>query len=165
MGLIIPQELISSLKSKYLLLDTNIFIDAFLHPNDFSDFFNTLKENDITLVTIDLVKIEFLRGSQDDATYKFKEEYLHKITKIILPTDEIVIKNAYELLKKYREFGKTVAMADFYLGANLMRYKGNLYLLTRNTKEFPSSIFNLKHIVNYPLSKGIFTYGIYEIRT
>lgn len=165
MGLIIPQGLISSLKNKHILLDTNIFIDATKHPNDFTDFFNTLKDEDIIVATIDCVKIEFLRGAPNEEKYKEKEAYFNNITKFILPTDLEVIANSYELIKKYKEQGGTVAIADLYLGANLMKYKSNLYLLSKNTTELPVTIFDLEFIINYPLNKGIFTYGVYKIKT
>ncbi len=164
MGLIIPEELISSLKYKHLLLDTNIFIDSLLHPADFTDFFNVLKIGDVTLVTIDLVKIEFLKGAQDDDAYSEKEEIFNSITESILPTDDNVVIKAYELIKKYKLHGKSIAMADLFLGANLMRYATTACLLTRNTNDFPSNIFSLEYIINYPLSKGIFTYGVYKIK-
>lgn len=96
--------------------------------------------------------------------YKQKEDYLSNITKIILPTDSEVIKNAYELIKKYKQQGGTIAFTDFYLGANLMKYKTNIYLLSKNTTELPLTIFHLKFIINYPLNKGIFTYGVYSIK-
>lgn len=165
MGIIIPPELISSLKYKHLLLDTNIFIDSIKHPADFADFFNELKDADITLVTIDCVKMEFLRGIADEGEYQKKEDYFNNITKIILPTDAKVIENSYELIKKYKQQGKTIAFTDFYLGANLMRYKTNIYLLSKNTTELPLTIFDLKFIINYPLNKGIFTYGVYRIKS
>lgn len=165
MGLIIPPDLISSLKYKHLLLDTNVFIDASKHPADFADFFNTLKDSDITVVTIDCVKIEFLRGASGDSEYKEKENYFNDITKIILPTDAAIIRNSYELVKKYKQQGGTIAFTDFYLGANLMKYKSNMYLLSKNTTELPLTIFDLKHIINYPLNKGIFTYGVYRIKS
>jgi predicted nucleic acid-binding protein len=164
MGLIIPPDLISSLKHKHLLLDTNVFIDASKHPAEFADFFNTLKDSNITVVTIDCVKMEFLRGAPDENKYKEKESYFNSITTIILPTDPEVVKNSYELIKRYKEQGGTVAFTDFHLGANLMRYKSNIFLLSKNTTELPLTIFDLKFIINYPLNKGIFTYGVYQIK-
>lgn len=164
MGLVIPQDLFSTLRYKHLLLDTNIFIDALLHPSDFTDFFNKLKNAEITLATIDLVKIEFLRGAADDATYNQKEEVLKKITDIILPTDSSIIQHSYSLIKKYKAAGKTLAMADLYLGASLFKYPSTLFLLTRNVTDYPMRIFNINFIINYPIDRGIFTYGIYTAK-
>lgn len=165
MGLIIPLGLTSSLNNRHLLLDTNIFIDASKHPEDFADFFNILKKSNITVATIDCVRIEFLRGASNEDKYKEKESYFDNITKIILPTTPDIVENSYKLVKKYKEQGGTVAFADFYLGANLMKYGSNLYLLSKNTTELPSTIFDLKYIINYPLNKGIFTYGVYKIHS
>ena len=42
---IIPQpNFISVIKNKHLLLDTNVFIDAFLNPHPFFDFLSELKK-------------------------------------------------------------------------------------------------------------------------
>ena len=164
MKIIIPPDLLISLKNKHLLLDTNVFIDSLLHPAAFTYFFNELRSADITLVTIDLVKIEFLRGASDDNDHKRKEEFLEDITDLVLPTDINTVKNVYKLVKDYRIQGKTIAMADLYLGANLMRYNTTLYLLTRNTNDFPLRLFDLDYVINYPLDKGIFTYGVYKIK-
>jgi hypothetical protein len=42
-----PENLFKTLKQKHLLLDTNVFIDSFNfdQPQDYSIFFNDLKDN------------------------------------------------------------------------------------------------------------------------
>lgn len=55
MEILYPPNLITFLKNKHLLLDSNIFIDAVNKPTIFTDFFNLLKSSDVALATIDPV--------------------------------------------------------------------------------------------------------------
>lgn len=43
-----------------------------------------------------------------------------------------------------------------------MKYRKNLFLLTRNTNDFQQNIFEVKSIVNVTYQKGIHSYGIYQ---
>ncbi len=153
---------ISVIKNKHLLLDTNVFIDTLLNPLPFADFFNSIKSKEVTLTTIDLVKIEFLKGASDFRKYKEKNELIEKIVDYIIPITPDIYKNAYELIKKYEMNGKALSETDLFLGATLMKFKKNIYLLTKNTTDFPLNIFELHSVVNTIYSKGIHSYGLYQ---
>lgn len=157
-----PQTLIPSLKNKHLLLDTNIIRDATNNPNDFNKFFNELKNSNITLTTIDFVRYEILKGSLNDAKYELREKLLHEILDTNIPVVPETYKLAYELIKMYRIHGSALHITDLLLGALLMQYKKNIYLISRDTTDFLQSVFNLSFIVNASFNKGIFTYGIYQ---
>jgi len=79
MEIVYPTQFISSLRGKHLLLDTNVFRDAVSRSTDFSRFFNNLKQNDITLVTVDFVRLELLKGSVNETKYKEKEKLIAEI--------------------------------------------------------------------------------------
>ena len=68
MKIFIPQGFLSAIKGKHLLLDTNFFI-----------------ENDATLVSIEPVQTEFLKGSPSEDKYKIKAEYFEEIVSNFLP--------------------------------------------------------------------------------
>lgn len=161
MEIIIPPELIPSLKDKHLLLDTNIFLDAFSKPLAFGSFFNTLKKNNVTLVTIDLVKFELLKGSATSTKYKEREKAIAEIIDAVLPTSSRICDLVYELIQVYGIDGSAVHITDLFLGANLNQYKKNIYLLTKDTTDFIQRVFNLSFVLNLPHNKGINTYGIY----
>ncbi len=163
MRIITPQDFFPILKNKYLLLDTSVFIDAFLNDKEFSELFNNLKDNNTILVTIDAVKIEFLQGAQDEARYEKKEEFFEQIVPTCLPTKDTVFDNVYELIRAYKEDGKSLSVTDLLLGAILMQYKRNLFLLTKNTTEFPTGIFILATYFNISYTKGLHSYGVYRI--
>lgn len=160
-----PPTFITSLKGKHLLLDTNVFRDSAVQPTAYKNFFNTLKNANITLATIDMVKYELLKGSSDKNKYEAKEKFIHDIIDVLLPVLPGTMKLGYELITKYGIDGTALHITDLLLGAILMQYKENIYLMTRDTTDFISSIFELKFIVNAPHARGIFTYGVYQYRT
>lgn len=162
MEIIYPTTLIPFLKNKHLLLDTNVFRDAASKPTVFDNFFNKLKENDVTLTTIDVVKYELLKGSATANKYKEKEKLIKDIIDIELPIMPQTYKLIYELIQSYGIDGAALNNTDLFLGAMLMQYKKDLCLMTRDTTDFMQDIFDLPFVINLPNHKGIFTYGIYQ---
>ena len=75
-----------------------------------------------------------------------------------------ILDNADNLLQHYKEDGRAASITDLLLGLILMRYKTNLFLLTKNTTDFPTNIFTLATYVNLVYRKGIHTYGVYQYR-
>jgi predicted nucleic acid-binding protein len=162
MDLLLPPKLIPSLKDKHLLLDTNVFRDSSSFPTVFATFFNNLKKNDVTITTLDVVRYELLKGSANQQKYEEKENQINDVVDLVLPTrpgHEVLI---YDLIKQYSLDGTALHVTDLFLGAALMQYKKNIFLMTRDTTDFMQNIFSLKFIINAPHKKGIFTYGIYQ---
>ena len=160
---IIPQpNLISVIKNKHSLLDTNVFIDTLLNPHPFFDFLNNLKKEEVSLSTIDLVKMEFLKGALDEQKYDEKIKLMESIIDNTISITPDIHENVYTLIKKYKIEGKSSSITDLYLGAYLMKYRKNLFLLTRNTNDFLQNIFGVKSIINVTYPKGIHSYGIYQ---
>jgi predicted nucleic acid-binding protein len=162
MKIITPPDFLQILKGKFLLLDTNIFIDAFKNPSDFAAFFNVLKENDVTLLTVDPVIIEFLQGSGTQEKYVEKDKFLHEIIDTCLPVVKETFTNVFLLIKQYREEGKDLSVTDFLLGGILMQYKKNLFLMTKDTSDFPTNIFDLETHIIASHRKALQSYGIYS---
>ncbi|KKS98253.1 MAG: hypothetical protein UV73_C0003G0195 [Candidatus Gottesmanbacteria bacterium GW2011_GWA2_43_14] len=154
--------LLPSLKNKHLLLDTNIIRDAVKNPIVFNNFFNDLKKEHVTLSTIDHVRYEILKGSLNESKYTEKEKFLNEIIDVTIPVLPETYKLAYELIKMYGINGSGVHITDLILGAILMQYEKNIYLITRDTSDFILSIFKLPFIVNATYNKGIYSYGIYQ---
>ena len=161
MKIIKPPDFLSNLKSKHLLLDTCVFIDAFVSPTEFAKFFKGLKENDIIIVSIDLVKVEFIRGSREIKVFQEKRAYVDDIIDAYLPITNDIFKNMQKLVELFKEEGNTVSVVDLMLGGLLMKYPGNLMLLTRNINDFPTNIFTIRTFFNLFKRKSIQSYGIY----
>lgn len=159
----IPPAFLGSVKGKHILLDTNLFRDA-ANKSTLLDFFNTLKSHGATLITIDFVKYELLKGSFDLNKFKAREQSINNIVDVIVPVTPPVYSKVYELIKEYGIEGTAISVTDLFLGAMLMLYKSNLFLITRDTTDFIQRIFELTAIINVPHAKGIFTYGVYQYK-
>lgn len=85
-----------------------------------------------------------------------------EITETRLPVTKDVFDNIYMLIDLYREEGKGASMVDFLLGGMLVRYPQNLFLLTKNTTDFPTNIFNLATHLNLVHRRAIQSYGVYN---
>lgn len=164
MKIIESPNLLSTLKNKYLLLDTNVFIDAFSNPKEFGLFFNELKSNETSLVTVDLIKTEFLKGAFNKTKYTEKLEFIEEIIDTCLPMTQDILDYIYELILMYKEDGKGVSFPDFLLGATLMKYKSSLFIMTKDSSDFPLNIFELASYVNVIKRKSIHCYGIYSLK-
>ena len=162
MEIVTPQDFFRILKNSYLLLDTNVFIDAFHNPNEFGKYFNNLKENGVTLVTIDAVLIEFTKGSTEIKKLQEKNEYFNNVVDAILPIDKSAVNNTYELLKRYKIEAKDISIVDLLLGGMLVKYKGKILLMTKDIKDFPTNIYELKTFLNIVRSKSIHNFGIFS---
>ncbi len=87
---------------------------------------------------------------------------INSIVDNIIPVTPDINENVYTLIKQYKLDGKASSITDLYLGAYLMKYKKNLFLLSKNTTDFPQNIFEAKSIINVTYIKGIHSYGIYQ---
>lgn len=162
MDIIYPATLISSLKNKHLLLDTNFLKDVVFKPTIYKTFISELKKSDVTLAVIDFVKYELLKGSSGITKYKEREEFISSIADVTIPIMPDTYQLVYELIQSYGIDGSTIHITDLLLGAILMQYKKNIFLITRDTTDFIQAIFDLLFVVNAPHAKGILTYGIYQ---
>ena len=79
MRIITPPDFISKIKNKHLLLDTNVFIDTSLHEEKFGKFLNELKNNGVTLLTLEVVMIEFTKGAPTKEKFNTKKTTVEKI--------------------------------------------------------------------------------------
>lgn len=149
------------LKDKHLLLDTSVFIDTLSHEKEFIDFFDKCKKNNTFLVTIDPVKIEFNRGAENQSRLKVKRQLINSIVDYCLPIHASVYDQHIPfLVEKYREGGKTVSLTDFFLGSLLIQHQKDLCLLTKNPKDFPLSIFQLKSYVILKMNRALQVYAV-----
>jgi len=161
MKIITPQDFFQLLKDTHVLLDTSVFIDAFLNSVEFGKFFNDLKTHGATLVSLGAVKTEFLKGAPNVEKYNQKKDFFDQIVDACLPTTNDTFTNVYKLTQMYKADGKSLSITDLLLGATLMQYKKNLFLLTKNTTDFPTNIFNLASYMNISYIKGLHSYGLY----
>lgn len=155
----------SGLSGKHLLLDTNVFIDAFNHPEAFGTFFQDCTDNDITLTTIDAVVIEFTTGSENEDKLAQKSEFVHAIVQdYVLHSSLQTSTHLHELVKLYKHYGKGVSVCDYLLAASLKQYRGHLYLLTKNPKDFPTSVFSYESHIILQMERALQIFGVYNYK-
>lgn len=160
MKIVTPTDFLSVLKGNYLLLDTNVFIDDLIHPNEFGQFFNNLKDNDVTLVTVHAVLAEFVKGATDEKKLAEKREIIEKIIETYLPFREDAYNDLIKLIGNMQEDGKTASITDLMLGTMLMQYPRKLLLMSKNITDFPTNIFTLRTFCHLVHRKTIHIYGI-----
>lgn len=162
MKIFIPRDFLLAIKGKHLLLDTNFFIDASNHKKQFERLVKAFLENDATLVSIEPVQTEFLKGSPSENKYKIKVEYFEEIISNFIPITKDIFDNVRELTKMYKEEGKGVSIVDLLLGATLIKYQKNLCLITKDIKDFPTNIFRRLTHFNLLDRRSIQSYGVYD---
>ena len=146
-----------------ILIDSNFLIDYFSSENKYLKFLTQVKRDNCTLVSIDLVKAEFIRTKHQDIL-KQKAALFNQIIEAILPIDQSTINLIQPTIEEYGFDSEGVSVVDFYLACCLKRYKG-LYLLTRNHKDFPVRIFSRSYLFSIELPKDIRTYALYSYKT
>jgi predicted nucleic acid-binding protein len=162
MNIELSPNFLQTIKGKWLLLDTCVFIDTSLNPSSFLSLFNDLKTNGVTLLTIKPVLMEFVEGAADPIRFKEKSQIIDNIIEAYLPITEEIFEESLNLIKDYGPDGKGLGVTDFLLGALLKKFKGNLFLFSKNTNDFLTNIFPVVSTANMIYRKGIHTYGVYS---
>src|SRR5437868_402838 len=115
MKIILPPEFLSNVNNKYLLLDTNIFIEAYIRLPVFREFFNQCKNQRVLITTVEFVSIEFLKGSISDEANKEKKDFIESIIDVYLPVTKKTTDDVHELVKLYKEYGRSASITDLVL--------------------------------------------------
>ncbi len=159
----LPQDFFTNLAGKHLLLDTNVFIDASNHPKEFFYFFKQCRKYKVTLVTCQPVVIEFTSGSESSKICQEKEKLISQIVSDYkLPLKPSIFEKTIPyLIERYKGFGKRVSLTDYILGALLMQYGENIFLLTKNPRDFPPSVFCCETHFVIKMNRALQIYGVY----
>lgn len=160
MELILPHDFYSITKNKFLLLDTSVFIDTLLAPAKFGELFTNLRSNGCTLLALDAVQMEFIKGGLDEKSFNKKEQIITDIIDSTLPVPKDVWEEAVRLLKIYKEDGKAASVTDLLLAGTLVKYRKTTFLITKNLTDFPTNIFRFETHFNLLHRKGIHSYGV-----
>lgn len=158
------QRLRPNIQLKHLLVDTNFLIDVYKNPTVFEEILSFFLEEKIVLATIFPVVAEFLRGISILKDYRKKKEYLDSIIQITLPIGPKIQEDILRgIIPAYREKGGLLSITDFLLAGVLMYYKNSpLILLTRNHRDFPTTIFDRIDVLPVEYEYEIQTFGFYR---
>lgn len=108
------------------------------------------------------VATEFLRGSDTNEIFVKKNILIVNIIDYFLPiTPKILNKEVPSLIDKYGQVGKSTSVTDFILAAQTKVHSRDLCLLTKNPRDFPTTIFSVKTYFLLQLERALQIYGIY----
>jgi len=164
-----PDALIKIVNEKHLLLDTSFFIDAMYHKDAFDGFAKECKVYGATLVTIQPVLIEFARGAKSKSAFSNRvslvEDYVDGYIIPISPkafSDDVPF-----LVEGYGQAGARVSLTDFLLAATAKQHTNDLFLLTKNSLDFPEKFFQLEtyFLLQNQMSRTTQCYCIYRYST
>jgi hypothetical protein len=95
-----------------------------------------------------------------------KREFIGSIIDAELPiTPDLVVDHLFEVIKMYGENGRDVSIVDFMLAASAKKYTRDLYVMTKNPKDFPGSIFSLRNYMVLQKTRALQIYGVYKFGT
>lgn len=168
MKLAVSEQFIGNLKSRFLILDTNVFIDASKPEGRaaFADFFTRLHSGGCLVVTITAVAIEFLKGARNFTEMRQLKDYLETVCNgvLILHEERDAANQSFiepELVLSYGERARLVSYTDYLLAKALKKYK-TAALLTSNHKDFPTSVFDREEMVILHKEADVTSYGVYR---
>jgi len=163
MDILLPDSFHKTVKDANILLDTGFFIDAYSNLNKFGAFISKLKsEHNAILLTVPAVRFEFLNGSPTNTHFEDKVQFISQTVDAILPVGPEQFVLVEQLVKRRGKEGKPADLTDYLLGANLMFFKDNLLLFTKNTNHFPQNIFKLKSYFVISRIQSLQIYGVYS---
>lgn len=165
--IIVGRDFIETVRGKFILLDTNIFIDS--STTTFKEHLVDFLQHKIeaTLFTIDTVYLEFVKGSQDDQVFLNRESFLKQfVDNNIVPLTTQVQQDMVDIIKNMKQGGAKASYVDISLGAFIKQYseKQNTLLLTKNVTDFPLNIYDLKSSFTIFHNSTAHTYGLYSFR-
>ncbi|MBU0979069.1 hypothetical protein KKF92_04570 [Patescibacteria group bacterium] len=166
-AIIIPSSLNRTVRNKHLLFDTSFFIDYEDHKDEFVDFLGRIKKLNCTLVTVDQVAIEFIKGSKSEEDMQKRLTLIQSCIESYLPVSaQVYSQQIQELILNYGRRSASADITDLVLGVLAKNHQKDLLILTKNSHDFPSHLFKLKShfLLQNKKSNTVQIYCIYQYR-
>lgn len=153
-------KLISSLKNKYLFLDTNTFIAASKHGDYIGKLLLDLRNNDCSLITIPSVLFEFTRTAQSVSDFDKQTKFLRSLA-TIYPIERSLGESKIKVFMIIQQrICPGIKYTDFLLSACLYKFPDS-YLMTEDREDFSLRILDRKFIITFDSDKDIRNHSIY----
>ena len=153
------------LDHKTVLLDSNFLIDSYRSWDSFGQVIKEFESYNVVLTTNSLVALEVVKGVRSPEEFEKKTAFVNRILKgFLLPvtkdTTEIVLS---EVIKLYGIQG-SAHITDLHLAASAIQYKDStgVLILTRDYKDFPTTIFDLMGTIPVECKPEACIYGLYK---
>lgn len=156
-----PEELATTLREKYIFLDTTAYVAALNYQEEFGSLFSKLRSEYCELITIPSVQFEFTRGSDSITTYNIRTQFIKELS-AIFPIEKMLdgLENDIITMQKYMD--KNASYTDFLLAMCLRKFPGS-YLLTENHSHIPQAIFDREFVITLNTTALIRNHGIYSL--
>ncbi len=165
MGVLTIEEMKKKIEHKHVLLDANVLIEAYQSPDKFTDLIEFLIASHCQPVIISLVQFEISRNIFQPELIEAHKAYLAVWNFITLPLKEEsdLLRDALKIARYYaaRKINN-VSLADCFIASFLKKYKTNLYLITRNHKDFPAPLFVRDLVWTVDMPRDVVTFGFYR---
>jgi predicted nucleic acid-binding protein len=158
-------KLRTELEYKFILFDTNILIEASKHFESFEVLLIMLRESKCKVCYFPLIEFEFTRDAYLPTLNEERERFSRKIDGINLPIHPQVFTDALEIAKVYAHqkiSPKQISLVDCFIAAYMKKYSDKLFLITKDHKDFPLSIFNRLHIFAFNAGDDVLAPAIYQ---
>lgn len=163
------EALVRLLAGKHVLVDSCILICASNKETakTYVPFLSFFKDANASLVVSEPVYLEFVRGASSLKQKKILDELLKQIGVIsILPTTPNIWKFTLDLSLLYsfqrKNWSKQVSIVDC-VNAAWLRQQRDLYLITEDVQDYPSTIFDIVHIWPLELPENDRSHGMIYI--
>lgn len=134
------------LHNSTILLDTNFFMHAFANKEVYAKFLEKLKQIGVAFVAPNFVKYEFIRSKTIDVV-RAREDYFYSIIQNALPYGDDIDKLIVPTIEEYKGKMEGLPITDLVIATYLRKYK-DLYLLTNDHGDFPTTVFSREYIFN-----------------
>ena len=160
-------ELKSLLSHRHVLVDSNFLLEANKSPEDFKEIFDIFISADCIPMLTRFTEFEFLRCSYQQEVIVRQREFLKAwgfLTHPLAMQPDRLSEEALEIANYYQARGiKTPSLTDCFLAA-LLRQKKDLFLITRNHKDFPLELFHRLYVWNVDRERDVLAFGLYQAR-
>ncbi len=161
------------LRGNFILLDTNILIDAIKYQEQFGALFSDIRKNNCSPVVEPVIEFEFYRGARNNKELCLFKEFIEEThgkepDRLNRPNEDTFKLAQLISAIAYRTDNKALNLADCIIAAQIAKYVGNnlgrLFLATQNHSDFPPAIFDRVYTKLIELPDGkLKTIGIYAI--
>ncbi len=165
MGVLTIEEMKKKIEYKHVLLDANALIEAHHSSVKFTDLIQFLLDAHCQPVIMPFVEFEIFRNCFQPEFREALERYLavwHCFSLPLGDTGKLLQESL--TIAQYCAARKlaTPSLTDCFIGALLKRHKNELYLLTRNHKDFPPPLFVRELTWSVDMPRDVVTFGFYR---
>ena len=151
------------LDKKFLLIDTSFLIDASKYRAEYTELISMLDAVDCELVSLEAVYYEFMRGGTKQSQASDFHAFFSTVVKgSVLPIDPIVAENVKILTKILIGRKGNISYVDALLLGMVMKYKGEVMLLTRDRTDVLTTLFPIVVNIKVETVDGNAMYSIYS---